>query len=454
MSQQLVNGKRQFIDGNGNPLAGGSVAFYLPGTLTPTNTWQDPALTVLNANPVVLDANGMATIWGADATQYRQIVQDALGNTIWDQVVGMIVSGYASAAQVQSGALVTAPDTGVANAYACALSPAPTAYTPGMRVTLSSALNTNTGASTLNVNGLGALPIQAAGASALIGGEIVATYAASFLLNGAGTAWVLEEGAGAWPRIAQTALAAPNNTPFALRNRIINGTFRVNQRAVSGTVTLAAGAYGHDRWKAGAAGCTYTFAANGSGYTLTVTAGSLMQVVEGLNVEGGSYVLWHAGTAQARAAVNGGTPSGAYATASSASPLALTGAAGGQALTVEFSTGTITGVQLEPGATATPLEVIGISDELLRCQRYYYAAPSRAYMFACPSSGGYAYIQEYKFPNTMRAAPTVVSTYTVSSNLTSVGTPVVGTDRMTVQYTGNSAANSAWTLSYTASAEL
>ena len=105
MAQQLANGKQQFIDGNGNPLAGGSVAFYSPGTLNPVNTWQDSGLTVLNANPVTLDANGMASIWGADGTQYRQIVKDASGNTIWDEVVGLL---YGSATSIT----YTAPFTG------------------------------------------------------------------------------------------------------------------------------------------------------------------------------------------------------------------------------------------------------------------------------------------------------------------------------------------------------
>ncbi len=100
MSQQLANGKQQFIDGNGNPLAGGSVAFYAPGTPNPVNTWGDSGLTVLNANPVTLDANGMASIWGADGTLYRQVVTDANGNQVWDQVVGLIVGAAA----------VTAPD--------------------------------------------------------------------------------------------------------------------------------------------------------------------------------------------------------------------------------------------------------------------------------------------------------------------------------------------------------
>ena len=97
MAQQIANGKQQFIDGNGAPLAGGSVAFYSPGTLNPVNTWQDSGLTVLNANPVTLDANGMASIWGVGSTQYRQIVKDVLGNTVWDQVVGLIDSYQLSA---------------------------------------------------------------------------------------------------------------------------------------------------------------------------------------------------------------------------------------------------------------------------------------------------------------------------------------------------------------------
>ena len=41
MSQLLPNGKQQFIDANGNPIAGGTISFYQPGTLTPVNTYQD-----------------------------------------------------------------------------------------------------------------------------------------------------------------------------------------------------------------------------------------------------------------------------------------------------------------------------------------------------------------------------------------------------------------------------
>jgi microcystin-dependent protein len=80
----LPNGEQQFFDNNGNPLAGGKVYFYIPSTLTPKNTWQNSGQTVLNANPVTLDSAGRAIIYGSG--QYRQILKDSLGNTIWDQV--------------------------------------------------------------------------------------------------------------------------------------------------------------------------------------------------------------------------------------------------------------------------------------------------------------------------------------------------------------------------------
>jgi hypothetical protein len=80
----LPNAKQQFIDSNGRPLAGGSVYFYIPNTSTLKNTWQDAGKTVLNTDPVVLDANGQAIIYGDG--QYRQVVYDVHNNLIWDRL--------------------------------------------------------------------------------------------------------------------------------------------------------------------------------------------------------------------------------------------------------------------------------------------------------------------------------------------------------------------------------
>jgi len=83
--QLLQNGKQQFIDASGLPLANGTVGFYAPGTLNPLATYQDKDGTIQNTNPIVLDSRGQAIAWGSGT--YRQIVKDASGVTIWDQLV-------------------------------------------------------------------------------------------------------------------------------------------------------------------------------------------------------------------------------------------------------------------------------------------------------------------------------------------------------------------------------
>jgi hypothetical protein len=186
-----------------------------------------------------------------------------------------------------------------------------------------------------------------------------------------------------------------------LRNRLINGNFAINQRGVSGTVTLAAEAYGHDRWKAGAGGCVYTFTTSGADTVITITAGSLLQIIEDQNVEGGVYTLSHAGTAQARVAVNGGTPSGGYV----AAPLQTASATGGQTVTVEFTTGTVSRVQLEAGTAATPFERRQYGQEFALCQRYYFATPNE--FSDVHNINTY---NSFQFPTTMRAAPSLVIT--------------------------------------------
>jgi hypothetical protein len=84
MSGSLIpNGKQQYLDANGKPLAGGKVYYYIPSTTTPKNTYQDAALTILNSNPIVLDSAGECIAYGSGA--YRQIVNDVNDNIIWDQ---------------------------------------------------------------------------------------------------------------------------------------------------------------------------------------------------------------------------------------------------------------------------------------------------------------------------------------------------------------------------------
>lgn len=151
-------------------------------------------------------------------------------------------------------------------------------------------------------------------------------------------------------------------------NLLINSDWRINQRAYVSAAALAVGIYGHDRWKAGAAGGDYSFTQLASSTTITIASGkSLIQVVEDKNVEGGSYVLSWVGTALARVGINSATPSGAYA----ASPILITGQTAGTTMSVEMGPGTVGKAKLELGAVPTQFVMSDIVSETVKCRRTY-----------------------------------------------------------------------------------
>ena len=213
---------------------------------------------------------------------------------------------------------------------------------------------------------------------------------------------------GSTGNVADARAALGIGSTISGRQRLINGSFAVNQRAVSGSVVLAAGVYGHDRWKAGASGCSYTFATTAGVTTLTITAGSLVQVVEDRNIEAGAHVASWTGTATARL-----NNSGAYA----ATPVSGT-LTGGASAYLEFSTGTLSNVQLEPGTVATAVERRSYAAELALCQRYFTtsydsvaagtaaaAANRRVAVSTSSTTPGVQF--QVSYPVTMRAAPTI-----------------------------------------------
>ena len=207
-------------------------------------------------------------------------------------------------------------------------------------------------------------------------------------------------------------LPSINGGPIAgFRNAIINGGFKTNQRGVSGTVTLSAGAYGHDRWKAGASGCTYTFATSANVTTLTISAGSLVQVIEGSNLFSGTYTLSFTGTAQGKIGAGSFGASG------------ITGSAtGGTNLSIEFNTGTLAQVQLEAGSVATPFERRPVGTELALCQRYYLPNIANGANLGPLVPGGSTIRVAYvAFPVQMRTIPSVTAN---GSNIGPLGTSV------------------------------
>jgi hypothetical protein len=185
-------------------------------------------------------------------------------------------------------------------------------------------------------------------------------------------------------------------------NKLINGNFALNQRAKSGTVTLAAGAYGHDRWKAGAAGCTYTFATVNNITTITITAGSLIQVIEGINLFTGTYTLSWTGTAQGKIGAGSYGATGITGTAT-----------GGTNLNIEFNIGTLSKAQFNVGIVALPFQLRSYSHEILdslryRCQSWADSAVSPAVgSIGCSALTTSALAVNVRFTIPMRTSPTI-----------------------------------------------
>ena len=233
-----------------------------------------------------------------------------------------------------------------------------------------------------------------------------------------------------------------NGGAIGAKNALINGNFGINQRAVSGTVTLSAGAYGHDRFKAGASGCTYTFATSNNITTLTITAGSLIQVIEGINLQSGTYTLSWTGTAQGK--IGGGSYAGSGVTET---------VTGGTNLNIEFDTGTLSLVQLEAGSVATPFEHRQYGQELALCQRYYYQQTYDATNQPISSSAYWSTSTNiewlFLYPVPMRATPSIsfttigglfaLESQTAWRQLSSVSVNEIGSS--SVKFSGTAATN-------------
>jgi hypothetical protein len=107
-------------------------------------------------------------------SQYPQRATGALFGTVKPDgtsinIAGGVISAVVTAAMIQRESFTYALDTGVANAYAVTLSPAPTIVAGSEIVFI--ALHPNTSASTVTVNGV-SYPLTKNGAVALAGGEI------------------------------------------------------------------------------------------------------------------------------------------------------------------------------------------------------------------------------------------------------------------------------------------
>lgn len=293
---------------------------------------------------------------------------------------------YAAAGQVQDSSLQWLTSVAGTDTITASIAPGPAAYTAGQTFRFVSAGANTTTAVTLNINGLGAKSVTKLGTTALLVGDIPAGAVISVTYDG--TQFQIVGIA-----TSKSASSGPGNSPFGIRNKLINSLCLLNQRGyVSGTATTGANQYTIDRWRVVTSGQNISYV-NGGGYGIvTAPAGGLEQPISADEIDGGTYFLTWNGTATAT--VNG-TP------VTNGGSIAITA---NTQVTVRFISGTFDHPQFEIGGI-TPYQHIDTSIENLRAFRYAFGegANSGGMSGVCTATGATVTV---KFPTTMRVAPT------------------------------------------------
>lgn len=271
-------------------------------TANHSNVGPSPTLNVngLGAKNIVL-ANGINLLPSDIDSNSTYLLIYSFDNNVFE-LINPSISG-ANATLVQSNTYNIAADTGVINAYVATLNPEPVALQSGVVVYLEVS-NTNTGPSTLALNGNAAAPIVTTNKSALAGGEMVngsiavlvyySGLAKFVLLNSAlndpnaqngASRYVVDGGGNAQYTTIQSAItAAVANTPSAGTPGVIYiwaGTYNENLTladyvylvgveygavTVNGTMTYAGtGAFYMQNIFANQTGGAATFIASGTG---------------------------------------------------------------------------------------------------------------------------------------------------------------------------------------------
>jgi hypothetical protein len=167
----------QFFDDNGDPLTGGLLYAYTAGTTTPATTWTSNSGASANTNPIVLDAAGRtpAEIWVNSGATYKFILKTSTGT-----LVGTYDNIPAIDDPTVFNNLITVTGT---NTLIGTSVPPYTSYVAGMTLSFIP-VATNTGAVTIDVDGLGAKNIYVGSSTAMIGGELVAGRIAQIEYDG------------------------------------------------------------------------------------------------------------------------------------------------------------------------------------------------------------------------------------------------------------------------------
>lgn len=208
---------------------------FAGGTFNRIYSWQADALNGIDISSTRMDAemNGMAT--GLSTCILKDGSQTVTADIPWGgkKITGLgagtASTDAANLGQIQANLTYLNTVAGT-NTITASASPAITAYTEGQALWFKAA-NANTGATTINVNGLGAKNIFKNGATgpvAMTGGEIAATNEVFIIYDGTQFQIVNPKN----PLTTETTIVAASTTDL--------GTLASNIASVTGTTTITA----------------------------------------------------------------------------------------------------------------------------------------------------------------------------------------------------------------------
>lgn len=153
------------------PSASGTAGFIIRSDGT-NNVYSQSTFADIYAASSILYANGANNVAGLATANNAFLTTSGAGVPVLSSLSNIVNNTYS----FSTGG-------GPANVYTATLAPAATAYTTGMHVTIKP-INTNTAASSLNVNGLGAIAIRRADGTTLLAGDIIAGMMAELNYDG------------------------------------------------------------------------------------------------------------------------------------------------------------------------------------------------------------------------------------------------------------------------------
>ncbi len=204
-----------FTDSSGSPLNAGKIYTYEAGTTTPKDTYQDEDASTTHANPIILDSQGRKQAYGTGF--YKFVIKDSSDNTLY--TFDNLYFG-----NVYSTGFFWGGTSGFSsNAYTLTLNPAITSYTTGLRVAFLAG-GANTGVSTLNINGLGAVSLRKVGLNTLNSGDLDSGQIVECIYDG--TYFVITSNdSGLWDTWTPTLTGFSADPASAVyRYRVINKT--------------------------------------------------------------------------------------------------------------------------------------------------------------------------------------------------------------------------------------